>query len=73
MISQIVNYCHNVSGVSVGHPAGAGVSVRCMGARRLRHALPTKKKKNLISKELHEKSVYSIMIIQENKTEAHEF
>ena len=42
-------------------------------ARRLRHALPTKKKKNLISKELHEKSVYSIMIVQENKTEDHEF
>ena len=40
---------------------------------RLRHALPTKKKKNLISKELHEKSVYSIMIVQENKTEDHEF
>lgn len=34
---------------------------------------PTKKKKNLISKELHEKSVYSIMIVQENKTEDHEF
>ena len=33
----------------------------------------TKKKKNLISKELHEKSVYSIMIVQENKTEDHEF
>ena len=30
-------------------------------------------KKNLISKELHEKSVYSIMIVQENKTEDHEF
>lgn len=62
MISQIVNYCHNVSGVSVGHPCSA-------------HALPppTKKKKNLISKELHEKSVYSIMIVQENKTEDHEF
>lgn len=60
MISQIVNYCHNVSGVSAGHPCSA-------------HALPHKKKKNLISKELHEKSVYSIMIVQENKTEAHEF
>ncbi|ACR76855.1 Hypothetical protein EUBREC_3127 [Agathobacter rectalis ATCC 33656] len=47
--------------------------VRCTDARRLRHALPTKKKKNLISKELHEKSVYSIMIVQENKTEDHEF
>ena len=33
----------------------------------------TKKKKNLISKELHEKSVYSIMIVQENETEDHEF
>ena len=33
----------------------------------------TKKKKNLISKELHEKTVYSIMIVQENKTEDHEF
>lgn len=33
----------------------------------------TKKKKNLISKELHEKSVYSIIIVQENKTEDHEF
>lgn len=47
--------------------------VSCPDARRLRHALPTKKKKNLISKELHEKSVYSIMIVQENKTEDHEF
>ena len=26
-----------------------------------------------LSKELHEKSVYSIMIVQENKTEDHEF
>lgn len=34
---------------------------------------PPKNKKNLISKELHEKSVYSIMIVQENKTEDHEF
>lgn len=46
--------------VSAGHPAAHTHS-------------PTKKKKNLISKELHEKSVYSIMIVQENKTEAHEF
>lgn len=34
---------------------------------------PTKKKKNLISKELHEKTVYGIMIVQENETEDHEF
>lgn len=34
---------------------------------------PTKKKKNLISQQLHEKAVYSIMIVQENKTEDHEF
>lgn len=48
--------------------------VSCTGAWRLRHALPTtKKKKNLISKELHEKTVYSIIIVQENKTEDHEF
>lgn len=46
--------------VSAGHPGSA-------------HALPQKKKKNLISKELHEKTVYSIMIVQENKTEDHEF
>ena len=31
------------------------------------------KKKNLISQQLHEKSVYSIMIVQENETEDHEF
>lgn len=34
---------------------------------------PQKKKKNLISQQLHEKSVYSIMIVEENETEDHEF
>lgn len=37
------------------------------------HPLSHKKKKNLISKQLHEKTVYSIMIVQENETEDHEF
>lgn len=60
IMTKIVKYCHNVSGVSTGQPCST-------------HALPTKKKKNLISKELHEKIVYSIIIVQENKTEDHEF
>lgn len=42
-------------------------------ARRYAPRPPNKKEENLISKELHEKTVYSIMIVQENKTEDHEF